>query len=354
MTETTPEEARQEAQALARIAEIKQQLAKDLLILGHHYQSDQVIQFADYQGDSLELSRIAATVKDARYIVFCGVDFMAETAAMLCDPLQTVCLPAESAVCPMARMADVEDVATAWDQLVALWGSEPTPVTYQNSYANLKAWCGQREGAVCTSSNAQAIMRWGLEQRGRILFFPDEHLGTNSALALGIPREKIAVWNPFDIESSVLAARDATIVVWKGFCNVHVFFTVDHVREVRHAYPDIKVVVHPECTSAVVAASDMNGSTSYIIRVVEEAAPGSSFAIGTEWNLVNRLAERHTDKIVVPLARSMCRTMARITTLNLWQTLESVVSGQPTGVVRIPAETTRWANKALEKMLSIK
>ncbi|MBC7261592.1 MAG: quinolinate synthase NadA, partial [Chloroflexi bacterium] len=267
--ETLSEEA-----ILARIYEAKADLGDDLVILGHHYQRDEVIQFADYRGDSLELSRIAAQARDARYIVFCGVDFMAETAAMLCAPNQIVCLPAHSAVCPMAQMADVEQAEVAWQHLTSLWGGDLVPVTYQNTYATLKAFCGQKGGAVCTSANAQAILRWALKQKGHVLFFPDEHLGRNSALAIGIPASEIAVWDPANPEASREAARRATVVVWKGYCHVHTFFTVEHVEKVRQQYPGIHVIVHPECPAEVVARSDSSGSTSFIVRTVENAAPG--------------------------------------------------------------------------------
>ncbi len=339
---------------LARIQQAKSKLGKAVVILGHHYQRDEVIQFADYVGDSLELSRRAAEVKDARYIVFCGVDFMAETAAMLCGSEQVVCLPASSAVCPMAQMADVDQAEVAWQHLMSLWGEDLVPVTYQNSYATLKAFCGQRGGAVCTSANAQAILRWALQQKGHAIFFPDEHLGRNSALAIGVPLDKISVWDPAEPQASQEAARQATVVVWKGYCHVHIFFTVAHVRSVRRKYPGIQVVVHPECPAEVVAQSDSNGSTSFIVRTVTNAAPGSAFAIGTEIHLVSRLAKQNPDKTIVPLARSLCGAMYRINIYNLCYTLDSLLADDPVNVVRVPAEVARWANVALEKMLRVK
>ena len=354
MRSLEPYRALSEEELWARIREVKSSLGQALVILGHHYQRDGVIQFADYRGDSLELSRRAAEAREARYIVFCGVGFMAETAAMLCAPSQIVCLPARSAVCPMAQMADVDQAGTAWDHLASLWGQDPIPVTYQNSTATLKAWCGQRGGAVCTSSNAQAILRWALAQKDHVLFFPDEHLGRNSALAIGIPDDSIAVWDPDDWQASREAARQATIVVWKGYCHVHTRFTVEHVENMRVKYPGIQVIVHPECTAEVVARSDWNGSSSFIIRKVEEATAGSAFAIGTEINQVARLAQENPDKTIVPLARSLCGAMYRINPHNLCRTLDSLVSEKPENVVRIPPDTSHWANKALQKMLAVK
>jgi quinolinate synthase len=347
-------EAFSEEEVFARIQEAKSALAQALVILGHHYQRDEVIQFADYRGDSLELSRRAAEARDAQYIVFCGVDFMAETAAMLCAPSQTVCLPARSAVCPMAQMADAEQAKIAWQHLTSLWGDDLVPITYQNSYATVKAFCGQKGGAVCTSANAQALFRWALKQKRHVLFFPDEHLGRNSALAVGISAKRIAVWDPAEPESSTEAARQATAVVWKGYCHVHTFFTVEHVEAVRNKYPGIQVIVHPECPSEVVARSDLSGSTSFIVRTVENAAPGSAFAIGTEIHLVARLAKEHPEQTIVPLARSLCGAMYRINPYNLAYTLDHLVANDPVNVIRIPPEITRWANLALEKMLAVK
>ncbi len=347
-----------EAEAMERIVRLKRELGRRVVILGHHYQRDEVIQFADYRGDSLELSRIAAKeAGDAEYIVFCGVDFMAETAAMLCRPDQTVLMPARNAGCPMAKMADAHQAQAAWDTLTQLWGDDITPITYQNSYADVKAFCGRHGGAVCTSANCRALLEWAYGQRGHVLFMPDEHLGTNTALAMGIPREQIAVWDP---EAVPLSAEDlsglhkARIVVWKGYCNVHTRFTVEQVRRVREQYGPIIVVVHPECRAEVVAAADENGSTSYILKRVQNAPAGSRFAIGTEINMVSRLAKDNPDKLVVPLTRSLCATMFMTNVFNLLEVLESVATGQPTGVVRVEPETARWANLALERMLAVR
>ena len=338
---------------LDEIAEAKAALGPDVVILVHHYQRDEVIRFADFRGDSLELSRRAAEQRRAKYIVFCGVNFMAETAAMLCAPEQRVIMPAGDAPCPMARMADVDQAEEAWERLGAFWGEDITPITYQNSTAALKAFCGQHGGAVCTSSNAERLFRWALEQRGHILFFPDQWLGTNSALALGIPRERIAVWDPDDVAGSAARAREARVVVWKGYCHVHTFFTIEHVRQVRDQYPGVRVIVHPECPVEVVEAADAYSSTAGMIRYVEQAPPGSIIAVGTEIHMVARLDREHPDKQIVPLTRSLCGAMYRTTPVGLRDALRSCVAGEPINVVYVDEETRRWANLALERMLNL-
>jgi quinolinate synthase len=335
------------------IKEAKAALGPDVVILVHHYQRDEVIRFADFRGDSLQLSRLAAEQRQARYIVFCGVNFMAETAAMLCAPEQRVLLPAGDAPCPMARMADVDQAEEAWERLTAAWASDLVPITYQNSTADLKAFCGRHGGAVCTSSNAEGLFRWALEDRGHLIFFPDEWLGTNSALALGIPRERIALWDPIDVEASAARAVEAQVVVWKGYCHVHADFSVDHVRDVRARYPGVKVIVHPECRVEVVKAADAYGSTAGIIRYVEQAPPGSTIAVGTEINMVARLDRESPGKTVVPLARSLCGAMYRTTPLGLRDALQSCLSGKPVNVVHVDGEIARWANVALERMLNL-
>lgn len=335
------------------IEKAKTDLGSDVVILVHHYQRDEVVRFADFTGDSLELSREAAAQQHARYIVFCGVNFMAETAAMLCAPEQVVLLPAGDAPCPMARMVDVEQAEEAWDRLSEAWDADLIPITYQNSTAGVKAFCGRHGGAVCTSSNAQRLFRWALSQKGHLIFFPDEWLGTNSALALGIPRQEIVAWDPSDVEGSLARSRMAKVVVWKGYCHVHTFFTVEQVQEVRARYPGVRVIVHPECPVDVVAAADAYGSTSQIIRFVQDAPPGSVIAIGTEINMVARLGQEHPDKTVVPLTRSLCGAMYRTTPVGLRDALLSCVAGRPINVVRVDAETRKWANIALQRMLSL-
>jgi len=337
-----------------RIREALAILRDDVLILGHHYMSMEVIRYAHHRGDSLALSRRAAEAKKARYIVFCGVDFMAETAAMLCSSEQRVVLPAGSAPCPMARMITVEEAQVAWECLTALWGDDVVPITYQNSTAAVKAFCGRHGGAVCTSSNAEVLMRWAFAKKGHILFTPDENLGTNSALALGVPWSEIAVWDPDDPPDENASLANARVVVWKGYCSVHTDFTVEHVEAVRAEYPGIIVIVHPECRPEVVAQADLSGSTAFIVRTVEEAGSGALFAIGTEVNLVDRLALEHRDKTIVPLYRSLCRTMSLNTPRHLLYVLEKLMQGEPVNVVTVDRETSHWANLALEEMLKAK
>ena len=273
---------------------------------------------------------------------------------MLCKPEQTVLMPARRAACPMALMADAEQAQEAWDALSGQWGEDIVPITYQNSYADVKAFCGRHGGAVCTSANAEALMQWAWAQRGRILFLPDEYLGSNSALALGLTPDQIAVWDPHSPPQNLADWERVRIVVWKGYCNVHVRFTAEQVRQAREQYGPVTVIVHPECRVEVVQAADESGSTSYIIKAVERAPAGARFVIGTEVNMVDRLAAENPDKLVVPLARSQCRTMSMTNVSNLLQTLESIVQGNPIGEVRVDPETAKWANVALERMLEIK
>lgn len=351
-TNPTPDSSPEDV--LRRIRTVRDELGEDVLILAHHYERDEVERFADVVGDSLELSREAARRERPRYIVFCGVDFMAETAAMLCRPHQTVLIPERSARCPMAAMVAAADAAEAWRRLSARWGGDLLPITYQNSDAAVKAFCGRNGGAVCTSANAQDLFRWALAQKGHLLFFPDEHLGRNSALALGVPMEHIAVWDPANPEASEQTAAEAKVVIWKGYCHVHTHFTVTDVQRVRAEHPGVRVVVHPECPTPVVQASDAAGSTGLIVREAKEAPTGSTLAIGTEINLVSRLANRYRDKAIIPLARSLCGTMYRINEHNLLQTLESIREGHPQHIVRVDAETTYWANEALQRMLCVR
>jgi len=340
-----------EEEACNRIRAAKVALGPDLVILAHHYQRDSVVQFGDFVGDSLELSQRTAEAREARYIVFCGVDFMAETAAMLCGPEQQVLIPEKAARCPMAAMANSQQAVVAWNSLTSLWGDDITPITYQNSYADVKAFCGKRGGAVCTSANAQKVMRWAFSQRGHVMFFPDEHLGRNSGHALGIPDSRIQVWDPDNPAPD--AMRDASLVVWKGFCNVHTRFTVQHVEAIRKQYPGVKIVVHPECPAEVVARADANGSTSYIIRYVNSLPDGATVAIGTEIHMVERLARLNPGKTVVPLARSQCAAMYRINPQNLAYALDQLTEGRVVNRVQVPCEVQKWANLALERMLAL-
>jgi quinolinate synthase len=336
-------------QVAAEIRRLKAQLGEDLTILGHHYQRDEIIQFADHRGDSLELSRVAANA-GAKYIVFCGVRFMAETAAILCDPQQIVVQPVEEALCPMAHLATAREVADAWQALTAMWGDDLLPIVYQNSLAELKAFVGRHDGAVCTSSNADKLFAWAWARKGHILFTPDEHLGANTALDMGIPLAEIGVWdrlNPPDPAT----LRDCRIVVWKGYCYVHTGFTPQHVADARSRYPDALIIVHPECPREVVAGADATGSTSRIIKVVAEAEPGRTIVVGTECSLVHRLAHEHPDKQVVPLSERTCRTMSLTRMRDLLHVLQRIASGEPDHIVTVDPETARWSRVALDRML---
>ena len=346
---------------IERISAAKAKLAQRLVILGHHYQRDEVIRFADQRGDSFKLAQWAAGNPQAEYIVFCGVHFMAESADILCARHQSVVLPNMTAGCSMADMAALDDVASCWDELAGAGLTDDTlPVTYINSTAALKAFCGRRGGVVCTSSNAPAVFRWALARTGRILFFPDEHLGRVTGRALGLPLAQMPVWDRLASKGSLggndfATLRDSRVVLWNGYCGVHQRFTVDHVRRARELYPDVRVVVHPECRLEVVEAADSYGSTEHIIRVVSASPPGSQWAVGTEINLVGRLAREHRDKSVVSLDPDPCpcSTMYRIHPAYLCWVLERLVEGEVVNRVTVEPETARWAKLALERMLSI-
>jgi quinolinate synthase len=343
----------------SRIREAKAALGSSLVILGHHYQRDDVIQFADFRGDSLKLARDAAACRDAQYIVFCGVHFMAETAAVLAQPGQTVLLPDLEAGCYLAEMADPADVERAWAQLGTVMDveREVVPVTYVNSAAALKAFCGQHGGVVCTSSNAQAVLAWALAQRPRVLFFPDQHLGRNTAKRAGIPLEDMALWDPQRSFGGHNAEtlRHARVFLWRGWCNVHQRFLPEHVTAWREQVPGIRVMVHPECPMEVVDLADEAGSTAYIIRRVEESPPGTQWAIGTEFNLVNRLKNEHPEQFIVSLSPepSYCSTMNMITPEKLARVVEGLVQGEVISPVTVPPEVARWARVALERMLEV-
>ena len=337
----------------------KAALGPSLVILGHHYQRDDVIQFADFRGDSLRLAREAANSREAEFIVFCGVHFMAETAAILAQPGQTVLLPDLDAGCPLAAMASLAHVQEAWAQLAEVIDveREVMPVTYVNSAADLKAFCGDHGGLVCTSSNAAAALSWALAQRPRLLFFPDQHLGQNTAKRSGIPLEEMVLWNPSRPfgGSEVEALRRARVVLWRGWCNVHQRFLPEHVIAWRQKLPGIRVIVHPECPMAVVDLSDEAGSTATIIRRVEEAPPGTKWAIGTEFNLVNRLKRAHPEQFVESLSPqpSYCRTMNLITVKKLARVVEGLLEGELINPIRVPPDVARSASVALERMLEL-
>jgi quinolinate synthase len=338
----------------------KRRLGRRAVILGHHYQRESVIEFADFRGDSFKLAQVAAQQADAEFIVFCGVHFMAESADVLRAAHQSVILPDLKAGCSMADMAARVDVDDAWDVLVAAHGETLTPVTYMNSTAALKAFCGARGGVVCTSSNAARVLEWAWGRKRRVFFFPDQHLGRNTAHAMGVPLGQMPEWDwrsPVPATANAAAlAPEARIVLWKGFCSVHTRFTRRQVDEARAADPAVRVLVHPECTFEVVHAADLVGSTEFIIEHVRAAAPGTHWAIGTEINLVHRLALEHPGQRIESLQKNVCpcATMNRIDPAHLLWALENLADGVPVNVVRVPEDVKRDAKAALDRMLTLK
>ncbi|HVU70206.1 MAG TPA: quinolinate synthase NadA [Ktedonobacteraceae bacterium] len=344
-----------------RIAAARAILGERVMIMGHHYQRDEIIKYADYRGDSFKLAQIAAAHPEADYIVFCGVHFMAESADVLSGPQQKVILPNPAAGCSMADMANIAEVEECWELLLDQLGEDAgiIPVTYMNSAANLKAFCGRHGGVVCTSSNAPKVMQWAFTQGKRVLFFPDEHLGRNTALAYGIPAEQMFVWNPKDPMASDSADEEierAQIILWKGYCTTHMRFNLQQIEKARAAYPGIKVLVHPECRQEVVAAADLYGSTEYIIEQIEKAPAGSQWAVATEINLVHRLAQEHPEQLIFCLDPIVCpcSTMYRIHPAYLAWVLEGLVKGEVINQVSVDQDTIYWARVALERMLALK
>ncbi len=347
----------------ARIAAARKTLGTRLLILGHHYQRDEVIAYADATGDSYKLSRIAAET-EAEYIVFCGVHFMAESADLLArtdergNPLQQVILPDLNAGCSMADMAEISQVEACWESLERMGLTEGLiPLTYMNSTAAIKAFCGERGGLVCTSSNARRAFEWAFARGRRILFLPDQHLGRNTGFAMGIPLESMPVWDPWALDGARSGLESARVVLWKGHCSVHQRFLPAHVDAVRARHPGIQVVVHPECRWEVCQKADALGSTERIISLVEAAPEGSSFAIGTEIHLVQRLAKRFAPlgKRVLTLDETgcLCTTMYRISPQHLAWALENLVEGRVVNRIRVNPRVKRWARVALDRMLEI-
>jgi quinolinate synthase len=343
-----------------RIAAAKATLAERLVILGHHYQRDEIIKYADYRGDSFKLAQLAAGRKEADYIVFCGVHFMAESADVLSAAHQKVILPNPAAGCSMADMANIAEVEECWQILTDLLGEDAgiIPVTYMNSAANLKAFCGRNGGVVCTSSNAPKVIDWAFQQGKRVLFFPDEHLGRNTGLRYGIREDQMTVWNPKDPMSSEDAEEEierARIILWKGYCSTHMRFSVQQIQKARAEYPGIKILVHPECRREVVDAADLYGSTEYIIQQIERAPAGSKWGVATEINLVHRLAQEHPDQFIFCLDPIVCpcSTMYRIHPAYLAWVLEALVNGEVINQVSVDEETAHWARVALERMLSL-
>ena len=342
-----------------RIAEARAKLGDSTVILGHHYQRDEVIKYADYRGDSFNLSQYAASQKSVENIIFCGVHFMAETADILSAPYQRVILPNLTAGCSMADMARIDDVLDCWDDLQDELGDDGDiiPITYMNSTAAIKAHCGRNGGIVCTSSNAPATFDWALERGRRILFLPDQHLGRNTGLKMGIGLDEMVVWNPFKPlgGNTVEELRNARLILWQGHCSVHTRFTVQQIEQARVAHPDVHVVVHPECTMEVVQAADSNGSTEYIKRVVADAAPGSVIAVGTEISMVNRLAAENPDKKIFCLDSVVCpcSTMYRIHPAYMSWVLDGLNEGVVVNQITVDEDTAEQARISLDRMLAV-
>ena len=354
----------------ARVDAVRKQLGSRLLILGHHYQQDAVIAHSDLRGDSYQLSQNAAANDECRWIVFCGVHFMAETADILAngpDQLAArdgqrvdVILPDMSAGCSMADMAAIDQVESAWEDLAEVIDVEEiTPVTYVNSAASLKAFCGRNGGLVCTSSNARSALQWAFERKPRVLFFPDQHLGRNTSLTMGITNDEMPVWNPHDEElggNTAESIQQSRVILWEGHCSVHQMFRAEHVHQFREQHPGIQILVHPECMQEVNDLADISGSTGKIIETVRAAPAGTRWAIGTELHLVNRLKSEHPDQEIHFLSPivCMCATMHRIDLAHLCWSLENLLAGHPVNKILVDDETARWARVSLERMLQVR
>lgn len=341
-----------------KIAAVKKKLGDQVMVLCHHYQQESVFAFADSTGDSLKLAKDAAKDRDRPYIVFCGVHFMAESADILTSDRQAVLLPDRRAGCPMADMAVIDDVEWAWRELEGVVsGAKIIPVTYVNSSARIKAFVGERGGAVCTSSNAERVLTWALSKGDKVFFFPDEHLGRNSAIALGIPEDEIVLWkrNQHLGGNRPEALAGSKAILWNGYCTVHMQFTADHVRMWREKDPDVRIIVHPECRYEVVGQADGYGSTEGIIKTISESEPGSKWAVGTEINLVNRLSRQFPDREVHSLSpfQCLCSTMYRIKPPYLLWVLENLAAGRKVNRITVDLKIAEKAKLALDRMLEI-
>lgn len=343
-----------------RIESIKEEMGDRLVLLGHNYQQHEIVEVCDFMGDSYMLSKKAAEIEEAEWIVFCGVSFMAESADILTADHQKVILPSMAAACPMAGMAEMVQVQQAWDQLTErVPAEEVIPITYMNSYADLKAFCAEQGGAVCTSSNASKIFDWAFKQDKRIFFFPDEHLGRNVATFADVPDEQQPLWNPWAGEYGGLSEEDVDrgkVYLWAGNCQVHQRFTVDDINTMRSDHPDITVMVHPECRREVVQKADRYGSTAAIIQAVETADAGSTWAIGTEFNLVDHLNREHENKNILPLGCEECidcNAMAQINPAYLLWTLEQLQENQPINVIDVDETEAEKARVALDRMIDL-
>ena len=340
------------------IREARAALGSKVVILGHHYQRDEVIQFADMRGDSFKLSQFAAEQNEAEFIIFCGVHFMAETADILSTSEQKVILPNLTAGCSMADMAQTDDVLDCWDDLTDIIESQQiVPITYMNSTADIKSLCGENDGIVCTSSNAAATFDWAYSKAEKVLFLPDQHLGRNTGLKMGIGLDEMIVWNPFKPlgGNSKEDIEKAKLILWQGHCSVHTRFTVDQIAQARIAHPDIHVVVHPECTNEVVTAADSNGSTEYIKNLISEAPSGTTWGVGTEISLVNRIASENPDKTVFCLDTVVCpcSTMYRIHPAYVSWVLDGLLEGQIVNQITVDEKTRKFSRIALERMLTV-
>ncbi|SEC50866.1 quinolinate synthetase [Paramicrobacterium humi] len=350
----------------ARVRAAKSALGDRVVVLGHFYQRDEVVQYADYVGDSFQLANAAKARTEAEAIVFCGVHFMAETADLLSGPAQSVILPNLAAGCSMADMASIDQVEECWEQLTELYGTQPDaqgrvpviPVTYMNSSAAIKGFCGRNGGIVCTSSNAETVLEWAFERGQRVLFFPDQHLGRNTAKHMGVPLERMPMWNPARPLGGNVHEQldDARVILWQGFCSVHKRFSVAQIEKARAEHPGVRVIVHPECPMDVVDAADEYGSTDYIRKAIEAAPAGTTFAIGTEINLVQRLAAQHPEHTIFCLDPVVCpcSTMYRIHPGYLAWVLESLVDGEVVNRISVADDVAEPARVALERMLAAK
>ncbi len=336
-----------------KIQEIKQKWGDKLVILGHHYQRKSIVGISDFVGDSFDLSRRASELESADYIVFCGVQFMAESAAVLAKPHQKVIHPDLDAGCPLADFAPLSQVETAWKELGQIIDTRKIiPVVYVNSSAELKAFVGDHNGTTCTSSNAQKAFEWALERSEKVFFFPDKNLGKNTANFLGIPDAEVVIWHPNLVGGGVTpeAVHRARVILWKGYCHVHTWFRKFHVDQARKNYPDAKLIVHPECDPSIVKMADGNGSTKFIVDYVQQAPAGSTIIIGTEINLITRLADENPDKTIVPLAKSPCPNMWKISPSDVLYVLENLGN---VNVVQLSDDVVSGARKALQRMMKL-